>query len=275
MEPYCFIDGEVLPLSSAKVSVLDIGLLRGYGIYDGLAVIKGRVLDFKDHWQRFKRGADALALKIPVTSEFLEEKILEIAERSGLSARANVRLILTGGQTIEGIDYDKSKPTFYALVEKWEPLPKKCFDRGAKLISYDYQRELPEIKTINYISAVNLQARRKKEGALDILYTHKGRVLECATSNIFLVKNKVLISPNVSVLEGITAKIVMKLAKEHYKIEEREVSEGELKTADEVFITSSFKDVVPISNMDDWSVASGQPGPVTRDIMDRFAEYIK
>ena len=274
MSHYCFLNGEVVPLEEGKVSVSDIGLLRGYGIYDGLIVIKGKVLRFADHWQRFVRGAEALNLKIPVTEKLLEKKIIEIAERSGLSTRSNIRLILTGGETLEGIEYDFDEPTFYVTVGKWSPLPNECFKNGAKLISHDYQREFPEIKTINYITGVNLQNNMKAEGAIEILYKHNGLILECATSNIFLVKDKMLIMPEANVLEGVTSKIVQELAGSKYKIDKRDVREEELNSADEVFITSSFKDVVPISQIDSFTVKSNGVGPVTKDIMERFAKYL-
>lgn len=274
MNQYCLLNGEILPLKEAKVSVSDIGLLRGYGVYDGLAVIKGKVLHFSDHWQRFVRGAEALGLKVPISKSLLEEKILEIVDKSGVSERANVRLMLTGGETLEGIEYNFENPTFYALVGAWSSLPSEYFKTGAKLITHNYQREMPEIKTTNYIIAVNLQNLRKQQDAVEILYVHNGKVLECATSNIFLVKNKVLILPKGNVLGGITSKVVCQLVSTDYQIDQRAVGEEELKSADEVFITSSFKDVVPVSRVDDFAISNGEVGPVTRDIMDRFAKYI-
>ncbi|PIQ66391.1 MAG: hypothetical protein COV96_01730, partial [Candidatus Zambryskibacteria bacterium CG11_big_fil_rev_8_21_14_0_20_42_18] len=267
MNQYCFLNGEIVPLAKAKVSVLDIGLLRGYGIYDGLSVINGKVLRFEDHWQRFERGAKALNLKIPVTKKVLEQKIIEITDKSGLSKRSNIRLILTGGETILGIEYDFDNPTFYAVAEKWNPLPDKCFQKGVKLVSFDYQRELPEIKTINYVTAVNLQNFRKENNALEILYTHNELVLECATSNIFIVKDGAIITPLENVLEGITSKIVQELVVPEYNLEKRDISKEELKSADEVFITSSFKDVVPVTTIDDYTVGNGEVGPVTKGIM--------
>ncbi len=263
-----------MPLAEAKISILDIGLLRGYGIYDGLSVINGRVLRFFDHWQRFERGAKALNLKIPVTKEILEQKILEITEKSGFSKRSNIRLILTGGPAIGGIEYDFEQPTFYAIAEKWNPLPNEYFQKGVKLVTYEYQREMAEIKTTNYVTAVNLQNFRKESDALEILYIHKGLVLECATSNIFIVKDGVVITPVENVLEGITSKIVQELASDGYKLERRNIRVEELKSLDEVFITSSFKDVVPVTTIDDYTVGSGEVGPVTKDVMNRFTKYL-
>jgi len=258
------------------VGVEDIGLLRGYGIYDGLAGIDGKPFRFTDHFQRFLNGAHALNLNVPITEDSCQKKIIEILEKSDLKERANIRMILTGGQTIGGIEYEFEKPTFYMTAEKWEALPQELYENGAKLLTYNFLRELPEHKTINYIRAVNLQNWRKEEKAVEILYVHEGQVLECATSNICLVKDKTIITPAENVLGGITLKVVLELAEESkYKIEKRLVYEEELKTADEVFITSSFKDIVPIVKIDNFMVGDGKIGPVTSDLMRQFAEYIK
>ena len=274
MNEYCFLNGKILSLTEAKVGVEDIGLLRGYGIYDGLAVFNGRPFHFNDHWNRFLSGAHILNLNVPVTEEKAKKIIEELAVKNGFVERANVRLILTGGKTLDGIEYDFNNPTFYILVEKWESLPKDFYENGARLITYKHMRELPEYKTTNYIRAANLQNWRKGENAVEILYTCSSEVLECATSNIFIVKNKTIITPDENILEGITRKVVLEIARDKYKIEERVTREEELKIADEIFITSSFKDIVPIVKIDDFEVANGKVGPVTKDLMQEFAKVI-
>ena len=275
MTGYCFLNGKILPLSEAKIGVGDIGLLRGYGIYDGIAAFNGKPFRFTDHWNRFVSGAHILNLNVPITEEKAQKIIEELAVKNGFIDRANVRIILTGGQTIGGIEYDFENPTFYILVEKWEPLPLDFYKSGAKLVTYRHMRELPEYKTTNYIRAVNLQNWRKEEKAVEILYTHEGEVLECATSNVFILKNKTLITPVENILKGITRKVVLGLAnKANFKIEERRIEEEELKTADEVFVTSSFKDIVPIVKIDDFVIAGGEVGPVTKDLMEEFAKVI-
>lgn len=274
MNQYCFLNGKILPLEEAKIGIEDIGLLRGYGIYDGLAVFKGKVFHLTDHWNRLLSGARVLNLKVPITKEKAGRIIEALAIKNKFTERANVRIILTGGQTLGGIEYDFENPTFYIITEKWESLPQDFYKSGTKLVTYRHMRELPEYKTINYIRAVNLQNFRKKEQAVEILYTYDGEILECATSNIFIVKNKTLITPAINVLKGITRKVVLELAGDKYKIEERPIQEEELKIADEIFITSSFKDIVPIVKVDNFAVANGQVGPITRDLMGEFAKII-
>lgn len=263
-----------MPLDEAMISIMDIGLLRGYSVYDGMASINAKPLRFLDHWQRFSQGAEALSLKVPITKELLEEKLIEIVVKSGFLTRANIRLILTGGQSINGIEYDFEKPTFYAVAEKWEPLPKEYYESGAKLITSNHLREMSKFKTTNYIEATKLQKQRKEQDAVEILYVFEGEVLECATSNIFIVKDNILITPAANILEGITRKIVLELAEGSHKIEKRVVPKEGLESADEVFITSSFKDVVPIVKIDNFKISNGKVGSVTKDIIKKFAKYI-
>lgn len=275
MEKDCFLNGKILPISEARISVSDIGLLRGFGLYEGITALGGKPFRFSDHWNRLLSGAHVLNLNVPITEEKAEKVIGELAAKNGFIDRANVRVILTGGETIGGIEYDFETPTFYILVEKWEPLPAELYENGGKLLTYRHMREMPEYKTTNYIRAVNLQNWRKEEKAVEILFTYDGEVLECATSNIFIVKNQTLITPAENVLLGITRKVVLELAQElGLKTEERVILEEELKTADEIFITSSFKDIVPIVKIDDFEVGKGQIGPITKDLMRKFASVI-
>lgn len=275
MEQYCFFDGKLIPVSEAKVGVFDIGLLRGYGIYDGIAGIGGKPFRFADHWNRFLSGAHTLNLNVPITEEKAERVVKELLEKNGFSKdRANIRFILTGGETLSGIEYDFDKPTFYILIEKWEPLSTHLYTDGAKLITHRYRRDFPECKTTNYIKAVNLQEFKKTESALEILFVYDGEVLECATSNIVIVKDNILITPSENVLGGITKKVVFEIAEGKYQKEERPIEEGELRTADEVFITASFKDIVPVVKIDDFVVGNGKVGEVTKDLMEGFAKVI-
>lgn len=142
------------------------------------------------------------------------------------------------------------------------------------VMTYRYQRDFPEVKTINYIRAVSLQNWRREEKAIDMLYTYDGEISECATSSIFLVKDKTIIMPGENVLGSVTAKVILELAGDKYKIEQRPIEESELKTADEIFIASTFKDIAPIVKIDNFEIGNGQVGEVTSDLMAKFKDYI-
>lgn len=272
---HVYLNGSIIPLSEAMVGISDIGITRGYGVYDGSAVIGGKLFRFEDHWARFKSSAAALELSIPAPKEAVAATILDLAQRNGLMARANVRMILTGGETVRGIEFDPAKPTFFIIVEPHEPLAPSLYQSGAKLITHEYQRFMPEHKTTHYITAVLLQNKRRAAGAVEILYHANGNVLECATSNIFIVKDGTLITPGEQILKGITRKTVLELAAgNNIRTEERSVALSELMEANEIFITSSFKDVLPIVDIDGTPCGGTVPGPITQALMHQFSERL-
>lgn len=269
---YCYLNGKILPVNDAMVSVYDIGLLRGYGIYEGITTYNGRSFRLHDHLVRFRASAKALDLTVPFSDEEISRAIESLVLKNGFE-RTNLRVILTGGNTISGIEYDSAKPTFYILAEEYKSLPSEMYTSGATLITHKHQRALPEYKTINYITAVQVQKERKAKGAIEVLYISDGKVLEAATSNIFIVKDGVVISPKENILAGITRKVAVELAQKKYKVSEREVTIDELFSADEVFLTASYKEIVPIVAIDGRKIGSGVVGKITHELMKDFQEY--
>ena len=285
MAPFCYLNlggagGTILPVAEARVSVYDIGLLRGFGVYEALRTFNRVPFMWAEHLARFHRSVDALKLTIPARDEEMHQIIAELIDRNVPEGKdAIVRFILTGGEAIGGIEFNPATPTFYILVETLEPLSEEIFQNGCKLIVHEHQRVFPEFKTTNYVTAVLLQEERKKAGALEILYTYKGKVLEPATSNFFIVKNNVIVTAKADVLPGITRKVAMDLAQKEFKLEERDVSVDEMYAADEAFLTSSFKDIVPVVEVGGLTAQAGKkigegvPGPVTRRVMQLFHEF--
>src|SRR3989344_4304677 len=272
-QPFCYLNGTILPVSEAKVGVYDIGLLRGFGVYEALRTINGVPFMLADHMGRFPRSTKALKLHIPESDEKIRTIIESLIKRNIPPGKdAIIRFILTGGQAIGGIEYNPTTPTFYILAEELVPLSDEVFKNGCKLIVHEHQRLFPEFKTTNYVTAVLLQEERKRAGALEILYTYQGKVLEPATSNLFIVKHGAIITAIDDVLAGITRKVTIDLAKKEFAVEEREVTVDEMYAADEAFLTSSFKDIVPVVEVGGKKIGAGVPSPVTKRIMQLFHE---
>jgi branched-chain amino acid aminotransferase len=269
---YCYLNGKILPVQDAMVNVYDIGLLRGYGIYEGITTYKNRPFRLADHLARFRASAKVLDLTVPFSDEEIGVAIESLVLKNGFG-RTNLRVILTGGNTIAGIEFDADKPTFYILAEEYKTLPTEMYTSGASLITHEHQRALPEYKTINYITAVQVQNERKAKGAIEVLYVSNSKVLEAATSNIFVVKDGVVITPKNNVLAGITRKVVIEVAQKKYSVVEREVTADEFFSADEVFLTASYKEIVPITSVDGKKIADGKVGKVTQVLMNDFKEY--
>lgn len=272
-EQYCYYDNRLMPIWEARVSPDDLGILRGFAIYEGITAFGAFPFHFKDHWQRFESSAKALGMKLPLSEDAAYEAATSVIKKNAPDGgRMNLRLILSGGPAVSGIEYDPTRSNFYILAEKHQPLPASTYERGASLITHEHARFMPEYKTVSYITAVMLQRERKAASAIEVLYIDLGQVLECSTSNVCIVKDGRVITPKDGILMGITRKIALELAKEKYPVEQRQVTLDELLDAQEVFITSSFKDIVPIVSVDGKKIGDGAPGPVTKDLIARFAE---
>lgn len=273
MSSYCYFNGKIIPETKANISLRDLGVLRGFAVFDVLRTYNGKPFMLKEHFARLKNSAAVLDLKLPISANEFEARIFQLLKKNKLKG-AVIRTLLTGGVTSDGIN-GKAGPTFFILTEKLPKLPKKFFDEGIKIVTQNYLRELPLAKTTNYINTVLAQKRIKREKAFEVLYTWNEKVLECSTSNFFIFKNNVLITPKNNILIGITRNFVISLAKEKFKIEERAINFSELQEADETFITATNKEIMPVVLVDDLAIGGGKVGSNTRFLMDRFSRFVK
>src|SRR3989344_5711065 len=154
MESLCFLNGALIPLKEAKISVLDLSIVRGFGIYEGITAVGGKLFRFEDHWERFQNSAQTLGLVIPHTKIEIEEAMNKLAAHNAPGARASLRMVLTGGESKNGLEHIPGNETLLIIAGIVTPLPRELYERGGHLIQHDHQRFVPEIKTINYITAV-------------------------------------------------------------------------------------------------------------------------
>ena len=275
MKKYCYYNGKILSIEKALIPVNDIGFLRGFGVFDYIKAYDGVPFLLKEHVARLKRSAASLGLKLPLK----EKEIIAITMKllaKHKAPRAGIRIIITGGTSSGGLLYEQRTPTFLVLIEDLVELPTELFAQGARLMSFEHERLFPEIKTLNYINAVKLQKERIKKKAIEILYTHKGIILEATTSNFFLIKDKKLLTTKNSVLKGITRQHVIDLAqKRGFTIEQRDIMLTELGEADEAFITSTNKEVLPIIAVDSIKIGTGKVGPKTKELHQAFSQSIQ
>lgn len=267
---YTYVNGKVLPHEQAVVRVDDIGLSRAFGIYDGIMTYKGEPFEMALHYKRLSRSAKLMGLHVPVSQSDLHNIIKTLVKKNSFK-NPIVRVLVTGGTTLRGIDFDPQRPTFIVLLEELGVLPADAYTKGVRVITHEYQRQIPEAKTIHYIAAVRLQPALRTAKATEAIYTFNGNALEATTSNLFLVKGGKIITPKDGILNGITRQVVIKLAKKKYKVEERAITVKEMLGADEVFLTSSFKEILPVSHIDGKKI--GNPGPVTQDLIQSFRKY--
>ncbi len=273
MKKYCAANGKITELSRTSVPVNDLAVLRGYGVFDFLKTVNGKLFLWREHWRRFVNSAKLLGLKVPVGEAAARDLVIRLLKKNKMQ-NGSVRLLLTGGATVDGMT--PSRPNFFILIEDLYVYPPAVFERGAAVVTHEHERVVPEAKTTNYITAVRLQREKKRQKAIEILYHADGQILECATSNFFIVKDGVIITPQAGVLGGTIRNLVIKLAREGgLKVEERDVALAELASADEAFLTATNKDITPIVRADESKIGTGQPGPVTRQLMSLLADFMR
>ena len=269
---YCYFNGKFLTFKKVKISPYDLGILRGYGVFDVMRTRNGKPFLLGDHWERLRNSAKELNLKVPANKRNFQEIITKLLKRNGFRESV-IRTVLTGGISKNGFNFE-GRETFYILIEKFQPLPRECFTKGISVITLEYLRDIPEAKITNYIAAVKKQKEKNKRRALEIIYTSKGKALEASTSNFFIIKNGKLITPKKNILFGITRKLVIKLAKENgFNVREKEIKTDELFSADEMFLTASNKDIVPVVKVDGKKIGNGKAGKITKDLMKIFQEF--
>jgi branched-chain amino acid aminotransferase len=275
MERYCYFNEKIIPAGKAHISPRDLGILRGYAVFDVMCTQNGKPFLFSEHWKRLRGSAKELGLVIPLKSKEYERIILKLVKANGFK-KSTVRTVLSGGISSDGFSLDKGKETFYILVDEFKELPKEVFEKGARAITLEYAREIPRAKIASYIFSIRNYHRKIKAKALEMIYVKDGIALEASTSNFFIVKNGIVITPKEEILLGITRNLSVRLAKKaKLKVEEREVKLSELFDADEVFLSATNKDIVPVVRIDGKKIGDGKVGETTKKMMEFFGEFMR
>lgn len=259
---YYNVNGSVVNAADASLKVNDLAILRGYGVFDYFLVREGVPMYVDDYVKRFFKSAGLLYLDIQGSTATLKDQIHELIEANGVPD-AGMRLVLTGGYADDG--YSPVEPNLLILMHPMPAAKEAYYKNGVKTLLHGYQRELPEAKSINYLTGIRLLGEMKQQGATEILYHDFGTIREAVRSNFFLVtKEDIIITPNDQILRGITRQNVITIAKQHFEIEERAINVEELYFAKEAFITSTIKGAMPVVQVGEQIIGDGKPGAVTQ-----------
>lgn len=274
-----YFDGELIPKEEAKVSVYDHGLLYGDGVFEGVRSYSGRVFRLVQHLDRLYASAEAIALKIPLSKGEMKEAVLKTLRANKLKD-AYIRLVVTRGIGDLGLDPRKCpKPTIFIITDKIKLYPEEFYKNGLEVIVTKTRRNIrealnPEIKSLNYLNNILARIEVNKAGMAEGIMTNvDGYVAEATADNVFIVRNKEVITPpmEMGALRGITRKAVLEIAGSlGIKPHELPFTVKELYEADECFLTGTAAEVIPVVKVDGKNIGNGKPGEITLKLREGF-----
>lgn len=266
-----YVDGDFVEEQDAKLPLSDLIILRGYGVFDFLRTYGGRPFHLEDHIKRLQNSARLIGLACPWSSSEIIDITLQTIARNDYP-EANIRLLITGGDSEDSISPGQ-QPRLVVTVGPVKRFPEQWYRDGVKIITARLNRYIPGAKSIDYIRAIVTLNDARAVGAVESVYVDiDDHVLEGTTSNLFAVISGRLVTPAEDILPGITRDVILELVKEDFQVELRNLPRAELLQAEEIFLASSNKEVLPVCQVDDQPFKSA-PGPVTGRVQGLFRAY--
>lgn len=283
MSPKVYISGKLYEKADAKISVFDHGLLYGDGVFEGIRVYSGRIFRLEQHVDRLYASAKAIHLQIPMAREEMARAITETTEGNQLRD-GYIRVVVTRGAGSLGLDPRKTTdPQIIIIADTISLYPEELYEHGLKIITAATIRSHPNtvnprVKSLNYLNNIMAKIEGTNAGCLEaLMLNHKGEVAECTGDNIFMIQGGEVHTPSTDsgILEGITREAVMELAVEAgYKVVERTMDRYDVYNADECFLTGTAAELIPVVECDGRTIGDGKPGPITRDLLQRFRKLV-
>lgn len=273
-QPIYYVNGNFVPADQATLPVNDLSIVRGYGVFDYTRSYDGKPFKLHEHILRLERSAKAIQLALPWTTQELETIVQATFERNGYPD-AGIRIVVTGGPSDDFMT-PHNQPSLMVMITPIKGSAAQQQAEGVKITTVEMDRILPTVKSINYMGAVMAVEAAKRQGAVEAVYrTRDGRLTEGTRANLFAFRGNQLITAKEEVLAGITRAVVMEIAEDDFEVVERELYYADLQQYDELFITSSTKEILPVIQVDEQTIANGQPGPKTQKLIDLFRAYVE
>jgi len=273
VQPIYYVNGHFVPADQATLPVNDLSIVRGYGVFDYTRSYKGKPFKLHEHILRLERSAKAIDLTMPWSTQELEAIVQATFARNGFSD-AGIRIVVTGGPSDDFMT-PQQQPSLLVMITPIKSSAAQQQAEGVKVTTVEIDRILPTVKSINYMGAVMAVEAAKRQGAVEAIYrTREGRLTEGTRANLFAFRGRQLITPKAEVLAGITRAVVMEIAEDDFEVIEDELSYTDLPRYDELFITSSTKEILPVIQVDDQIIADGKPGPQTNKLIELFHTYV-
>lgn len=270
-EHYCYMDGEIKKNEECHLSLQDLGIQRGYGLFDFFRVKGNKPLFMEDHIERLFHSAKRMRLDNALNIDEIRSSVEQLIHLNRLD-HSGMKIIVTGGDSSDG--YSISTPRLYMVQNQLVPPPDELPAVGIHLATWNYQRQLPDVKTTDYLMAIWLQPWMKERKADDILYHNQGMIRECPRSNIFMITHEGhLATPEAGMLAGITRKNIMRVSgKTGIPLTERNITLEELKKSAGVFICSTTKRLMPVDEIDGHTIGSETSRKIMQQVWDGLLE---
>ena len=279
MGGFVYINGNMIEQEKASISVFDHGLLYGDGVFEGIRAYGGRIFKLDEHIERLYNSAKIIMLSIPLSPDDFKKAVISTCKDNKIRD-GYIRPIVTRGIGDLGLDPWKCKnPSIIIIADKIQLYPAELYEKGMPVITVPTRRNSseavsPMVKSLNYLNNIMAKIEGKNSGVEEvIMLNNEGYVAECSGDNIFMIKkNKVCMPPIVAgALPGITRDTVAEIAlKSGLSVEEKFFSRMEMFVADEVFLTGTGAEIVPVVKIDGRVIGDGKPGRLTKDLVKNF-----
>jgi len=274
-----YIDGKLYDKEDAKISVYDHGLLYGDGVFEGIRSYAGKVFRLKQHLDRLWNSAKAIWLEIPMSQDAMAKAIQDTLATNGI-LDGYIRLVVTRGEGNLGLaPWLCPKATVIIIADSITLYPKEYYENGLVLVTVPTLRNRIEslnarVKSCNYLNNILAKIEAHNSGCIEaLMLDQNGFVVECTGDNVFMIKNGRLRTPPayLGALEGITRNAVIEIARgKGYPVGEEPFTRYELFTADEVFLTGTAAEAIPVVEIDKRKIGTGKPGPITLELIEAF-----
>jgi branched-chain amino acid aminotransferase len=275
------VNGRVFDQEHAVVSVFDHGFLYGEGIYETLRTYNGEPFLFDRHMRRLRTSASMLVLPVPLDDGAIAARFRATIDAAALGGgEAYIRILVTRG--IGDLTYDPAAcptPSVVVIVKPLVDAPAEVYERGVKVALVDVVRNHPGtvnplIKSNNLLNSALAAQEALRKGAVEgVMRNFRGELAECTTANLFVVKGGVALTPPLDsgLLAGITREFLLEIGpRAGVPVREQVLRDADLFDADEAFLTSTTRELVPIVQVDERTIAGGRPGPVTHALLQEF-----
>ena len=278
-----YLNDGLVDKENAKVSVFDHGLLYGDGIFEGIRLYNGCIFKLDEHLERLEYSAKAIMLKLPWSRQELSDAVCETCRANNL-VDGYIRLVVTRGVGNLGLSIKNcNDPQLIIIADTIQLYPKEFYENGLKIITVPTRRCNPSalpptIKSLNYLNNILAKIEAQHFGYHEaIMLNDQGYIAECTGDNIFVIHKGELITPAASAgaLKGITRGTVLKIADElGIAYREADITRYDVWVADEVFLTGTAAEIIPIIEIDTRVIGSGNPGAITERFLDKFHQLV-